>query len=367
MWMLLGEAKSKCEHIAGTPLWPEFAKELHEVFLAKGARATTAIEGNTLSEEEVRQLIDGELTLPPSREYLATEVENILRACNHIVDEIRLGNRIELTPARIAELNQDVLNGLEVPESVVPGEIRQIVVGVGHYRAPAPLECQQLLGSLCDWVNGPDFVPSQKEMRLPYAFLKAILVHLYIAWIHPFGDGNGRTARLLEFQILVGSGVPSPAAHLLSNHYNLTRAEYYRQLDAASASGGELVPFIKYALQGLVDGLKLQLQTIKRQQLDLTWESYVYRRFGSTPSPAEVRRRLVALDLSKRADPVPLKEMMELSPRVAAQYGKRTQRALIRDLRDLITMGLIRKRTVGYVANKEQIYAFLPVTAKPDD
>ncbi|MBW2661693.1 MAG: Fic family protein, partial [Deltaproteobacteria bacterium] len=37
--------------------------------------------------------------------------------------------------------------------------------------------------------------------------------------MHPFGDGNGRTARLLEFEALLSSGVPAPSSQLLSNHY----------------------------------------------------------------------------------------------------------------------------------------------------
>ena len=55
----VGEAVSKIEHIAGVPLEPESARALHEVYLAKGALATTAIEGNTLSEEEVREHLKG--------------------------------------------------------------------------------------------------------------------------------------------------------------------------------------------------------------------------------------------------------------------------------------------------------------------
>ena len=50
VWMMLGEAQSKVDHIAGVPLRPDVARELHRVYLAKGAHATTAIEGNTLSE-----------------------------------------------------------------------------------------------------------------------------------------------------------------------------------------------------------------------------------------------------------------------------------------------------------------------------
>ena len=67
--MLLGEVQSKCEHIAGVPLRPATAEMLHRLYLAKGIQATTAIEGNTLSEDEVVRLIQGNLELPPSKEY----------------------------------------------------------------------------------------------------------------------------------------------------------------------------------------------------------------------------------------------------------------------------------------------------------
>jgi len=81
-WMSLGEAQSKCEHIAGVPLQPSTVKELKKMYLAKGLLATTAIEGNTLSEEEILELVDGKLELPPSKEYLAQEVKNIIDTCN---------------------------------------------------------------------------------------------------------------------------------------------------------------------------------------------------------------------------------------------------------------------------------------------
>ena len=88
-WLMLGECQSKCAHIAGVPLQPEVASDLYSLFLAKGALATTAIEGNTLSEEEVVKHLAGELKLPPSREYLGQEVDNIIAACNSILAEVR--------------------------------------------------------------------------------------------------------------------------------------------------------------------------------------------------------------------------------------------------------------------------------------
>src|SRR5436305_1872818 len=63
LWLMLGECQSKCEHLAKYPLRPEVADEIHRMYLAKGVLATTAIEGNTLTEEEVRQIIEGKLKL----------------------------------------------------------------------------------------------------------------------------------------------------------------------------------------------------------------------------------------------------------------------------------------------------------------
>ena len=83
-WMKLGECTSKIEHISRVPLVHDSADDLYKIYLAKGVQATTAIEGNTLSEEQVRQHIEGVLELPPSQEYLAQEVDNILKAINAI-------------------------------------------------------------------------------------------------------------------------------------------------------------------------------------------------------------------------------------------------------------------------------------------
>jgi Fic family protein len=69
-----------------------------------------------------------------------------------------------------------------------------------------------------------------------------------------------------------------PAAHLLSNHYNETRSEYYRQLDMASRSGGDVIPFIRYAMQGFVDGLRDQINLVRDQQLHVAWINFVYDR-----------------------------------------------------------------------------------------
>jgi len=365
LWMLLGEAASKSEHIAGVPLQPDVAQRLHQLYLAKGVLATTAIEGNTLSQEQVERHLEGKLELPPSKQYLAREIENIVRACNQIGEEVIARGAIELTPEQIKRFNAQVLSGLAMEEGGVAGEYRAHAVGVARYRGAPAEDCEYLVERLCRWINGPEFQPVG-DSALAVAVLKAVIMHLYIAWIHPFGDGNGRTARLVEFQLLVSAGVPTPAAHLLSNHYNETRTEYYRRLDEASRSGGDVIPFILYAVQGFVDELRSQLELVKRQQLKIAWEHYVHKMLPVRTS-SEGRRLRLVLDLSDQAEPVPKSQIPRMSARVAELYAKKTTKTLTRDVNALLDMKLLRKEAGGYVSNRESILAFLPARAKRSD
>ncbi len=363
LWMQLGEAQSKCQHISGVPLMPATAKELYKIFLAKGALATAAIEGNTLTEEEVKKHLDGELKLPPSKEYLKQEVSNIIDACNSIGKEIINAETTDLTTDKIKQYNSWILKDLPLGEDVEPGVVRKHSVGVGTYRGAPAEDCEFLVEKLCEWLN-KDFKSPNDDEIIIYGLLKAIVCHVYIAWIHPFGDGNGRTARLLEFEILLSSGVPAPSAQLLSNHYNQTRTEYYRNLDASHKSGGDIFPFIMYAIQGFIDGLVGQLELIQEQQLHVHWMDYIHFIFSNKDSATDIRRRRLVVDLSGLDDHVIPSKARHISPIIAEAYASLTEKTLTRDINALIGLGLIVKTSKGLIANKNLMRAFLPPKRK---
>jgi Fic family protein len=357
-WISLGEAQSKCVHISGVPLRPAVAQQLHMVYLAKGVLATTAIEGNTLTEAEVIKHLEGKLKLPPSKEYLAKEIDNIIVACDKIATDILIHNKAEISVDIIKNYNKLVLDGLSLNESIVPGQVRNYSVGIGGYRAAPAEDCEYLLQKLCSWLN--EF-PIPENNRITFGILKAIIAHIYFVWIHPFGDGNGRTARLIEFQILLEAGVPTPAAHLLSNFYNQTRTEYYRQLDKTTKMKGNISDFIKYASSGFVDQLKEQLDIIRLQQWDIVWRNYVHEMFKDQTSEAAVRQRRLALDLSFSTDEsIRISKIPEISTRMATAYAKKTRKTMVRDINKLINIGLLERTKEGVRAKREIILAFLP-------
>ena len=185
--------------------------------------------------------------------------------------------------------------------------------------------------------------------------VKAIVAHLYLVWIHPFGDGNGRTARLLELQLLLSAGFPTPATQLLSNHYNQTRSEYYRQLNAASRSG-DPIPFVTYALRGFVDGLAEQLDLIFAWQREDRWEQYVYQQFGELGTEADRRRLRLVLEVSRTSretgEPVVRADMRWLTPKLAKAYNNKTDKTLTRDLNEIRKLELLIRERRGYRPNE---------------
>jgi Fic family protein len=360
-WIQLGECAAKCDQISSVPLRPAVKDELQLVYLAKGIQATTAIEGNTLTEEEVRKIIEKKSQIPPSKEYLEQEIENILKACNLIAQHIRNDLQVSITPQKIREYNLIVLENLSTPDNVQPGEFRQHNVTVGRYLAPNPSDVPLLVEKLCNWLNSVEFEAIEGLHPISLAIIRAIIAHLYISWIHPFGDGNGRTARLIEFKILAQSGVPLPAAHLLSNHYNSTRTEYYNQLDRTSKAGGKVTDFVAYAVQGFLDGLNEQLGKILEQQIQIALENYIHDKFRDKPGKTWRRRKHLALDLASvnkatSKDDVPL-----LSKRLNDSYKIKNPVTISRDLNKLLEMDLIERINDKYQINKKRIMAFLPL------
>ncbi|MGH3712830.1 MAG: Fic family protein [Micromonosporaceae bacterium] len=358
-WINIGEAWSKCDHIAGVPLKPDIADMLHRVYLVKGVHATTQIEGNTLSESEVDRRVDGDLDLPESQEYLGTEVDNILHGCDMIAHDLAAGNDMKLDTRKVKLFNAIVLDNLPLEEGVKPGQVRQGSVVVGNsYRGAPWQECDYLLDRMSEWLDEivrdiPD------EYLRPMKLIRAILAHLYLAWIHPFGDGNGRTARLVEFQLLAESGFPTPACHLLSNYYNRTRQMYYRVLAETSRPPYPVHRFVSYALRGFVEELREQLQVIRVQQHHVAWVNYVHERFRNATSSTSHRQRELVLALDDTFTSI--SDLRRLTPSLAEQYAGKQQKTITRDVNALIKLGLVQRGRAGIRPRMELLKAFLPI------
>jgi len=357
----LGQCRAIVAAISEVPLRPEVRNRLLAVSLRKGAQATTAIEGNTLSDDEIERVMRGE-SLPPSKEYQAGEVRNVIEAMNDLLAEVAVDRQQALVSADLirgfhAMIGRDLGQHLDA----IPGQFRADRRIVGTYRCPAPEDVPDLVEQLCAWLPAQFGFPSGRQ-SFRDAVVQAIVTHVYIEWIHPFGDGNGRTGRLVEFYILLRAGLPNIASHVLSNHYNETRAEYYRQLEGASHDK-DLTGFITYAVQGFRDGLDTILATVQREQFTTAWRSFIYDRFAEQKYRKKVFKRRRNLVLSLPIDrELTLEEIQLVNTLVARDYAALSERTLQRDLDAVIEMDLVRKTEDGrYRANADELRKHMPV------
>jgi Fic family protein len=365
--MRLGEAFSKCQHLAGTPLTPRVAQNLATVYLSKGVMATTAIEGNTLTAEEVQKILANEIKLPPSQQYLEQEVRNIANVLNAIYKaSAESPEPFRLSSAWLRKQNRLILEDIDCEDHVHPGEFTTRPLAVGNYRGAPPEDVPYLIDRLCDWLNTflliVDDPGKTADDRFVHAFFAAAIGHLYIAWIHPFGDGNGRTARALECAVLANSGiVPVVSASLLSDHYNKTRALYYRQLSQASSHADGVMGFIRYAADGFVDMLREQISSVQQMQREIAWISFVHEVFsGETQGDATKRRRTLVLSLPD--SPTPSSKLRRLTPELAEMYAAKSQKTVSHDVNKLKKLHLIRQTPEGYVPMIWVMDAFIPPT-----
>lgn len=366
-WMVMGEAWAMCRQFAGTPLQPDTAERLYQVALVKGVQGTTAIEGNTLTEEQISGILRGTYEAPPSRAYQEREVRNVIAALNSIASQLVTGQELHITLELICEFNRQVLINTEHDEEAVPGEVRSHSVGVGRYRGAPAEDCDHLLQRLADWLESDTFESDDPAIAFALAIARAVCAHLYIAWIHPFGDGNGRTARLLEFVLLARTGmIPMSAAHVLSNHYNLTRDQYQRELSRSSRDNS-ITGFVVYATQGLIDGLRGQAELVRENQLRVTWINHVHETMNKFPQgPTRTRQRSLVLALPS-GKTVTRSALPGLAPEVAAAYAKVGPRTLSRDLNRLADAELIVREGRGWRSNEDIIRAFMPPSVPATD
>ena len=349
---LLGQCEAYIEAIKNTPILPAYYQKLMQLSLRKGVQATTAIEGNTLTEEEIQAIIDGE-KLPPSKEYQAKEIKNMVDACNKLFKEVVIDKNVNtISEQLLCDFHKMVGKDLGEYFSAIPGRFRTLNVTVGNYRCPDYMDVEMLVKNFCQWIQ-EEF--RYKNQNFSNIIIQAIVSHLYIEIIHPFGDGNGRTGRLVEFYILLRGGLPNIASHILSNHYNETREEYYHYLKSATKKR-DLTDFIHYALLGLRDGLFQTLKQVQKGQLEITWKKMIYDKFDEINGKYRkdikdrLKRLILGLDMYEVVIPND----------IAKKYYDNVSLQMIKsDIKKLIELDLLKTTENGLYPNIDILNAML--------
>ena len=203
---------------------------------------SNAIEGNTLTLGETKAILLDGITISgkPLREHL--EVVNH-REAMRLMERLAATNK-PLEISEILDIHKIILTGIQSENAGVFRSVRVRVLGSEHV-FPNPVKVPELMQ---DFVNKINSFEGHEVLRATHA-------HYHLVAIHPFVDGNGRTARLLMNLLLIRSGYP-PALLPVT-----MRGQYYDALE--SANKGQLEPFeiliaevVKSSLENILDYLK---------------------------------------------------------------------------------------------------------------
>jgi len=196
--------------------------------LRESARLTathysTQIEGNMLTEQQVGDVIKGSSF--PNRERDEREVKNYFQALAY-VDELIAVSGAEINEQDIQALHGLVMEGHSKHSPYRDGQnvIRNSADGGIVYMPPEAPDVPGLMQELVQWLNS-----EIRKNELPAPIIAA-LVHYQFATIHPYYDGNGRTARLLTNLVLHKSGYGLKGIYSLEEYYARDLGGYYNAL-----------------------------------------------------------------------------------------------------------------------------------------
>jgi len=251
---LLSEAKILYRIIAGIPILPDLAARLEEDLIKRSIFGTAAIEGNPLSEEDVEKVLLEE-EFSSKKQKAEKQITNLKIAYQIIKNTPFSGSPVVLKEDLIKELNKIITTDCEEFDNI-PGAYRNAPVKVGDtahggvYTPPKAFDdIKNLMGHFIEWINSPELVAEDAAVR-------ACLAHYYLALIHPFGNGNGRTARAVEAIMLKSSGIRF-VPHMLSNFYYKNIDDYFWAFTKSERNDkNDITPFIEFFLTGLVASLE---------------------------------------------------------------------------------------------------------------
>ena len=237
-------ARAVVEH---TPLPPAAEAELRRLARIRSTHYSTRIEGNRLTLAEAQQVIEGEPAQFHGRERDVSEVKNYWNALLRV--EEWAAKKMPFTEELIQRLHALIEKGGRAkPTPYRDGQnvIRDSASGAIVYLPPEAKDVPALMAALIEWAN------SAGKEGLP-APLIAGLVHYQFVTIHPYYDGNGRTARLLATFILHRGGYGLNGFFSLEEHHARNLEGYYRSLAVhphhnyyEGRADADLTPWLEY-------------------------------------------------------------------------------------------------------------------------
>ena len=327
-------AKAAVMALKSMPYQRRWVDDLQEMQLKREVAGTSRIEGAEFTDSELDQ------AMHDSPEQLLTRSQKQAAACKKTYDWISSQEDDRSVNRKlILNIHTHIVTGAD-DDHCPPGKLRgpdhNVTFGTPRHRgADGGKECAAAFNALCAAVD--------QEFKRHDPLIQALALHYHVAAMHPFADGNGRTARALEALLLRRCGLKDTLFIAMSNYYYEEKNNYLDSLVKVRANNHDLTEFLNFGLRGIVQQCTRLTNIIQKEVKKALFRDMMHDLFGRKQTERKrviATRQMEILNLLLDVDYDFLGLWVKCDP---LYVGLKTpDKAFIRDLNQLISYGAIR-------------------------
>ncbi len=332
---LIGITEASKEVIMHAPLVPAWESKFRKEAMERTVHHGTHIEGNALSVEEVRDVLDGQEVIARDRDVQEViNYRNVLKFIDSVQLQIGTSGKYNFTIETVLEIHRLITEKILPPESSGNFRERQVVIrntktGQISYTPPPAVEVPYLAEDLVNWINSD-------ECKQVHPILKAGIIHYEVARIHPFVDGNGRVARSVATLVMFLDGYDIRKFFSFEEYFDENPMQYYLTLQAVSnqlvldTHERDLTPWLEY----FTEGVAIELNHVKEKVQRISVDAKIKDKLGGQVMLNE--RQMIIMEYIHRHKGITNKEFRKIFP----DFSDDT---VLRELKFLRQKGLVKK------------------------
>jgi Fic family protein len=346
----LTDAKASVKSLKSVPFQRSWADALQEMQLKREVAGTSRIEGADFTEREL------DAAMMESPEQLRTRSQRQAAAAVSTYRWIaKLPDDQPINGDLIREVHRRIVTGAD-DDHCTPGKLRcrdeNVTFGIPKHRGAEG-------GDECDSAFEGLGAAIQKEFPKHDPLIQALALHYHFAAMHPFMDGNGRTARALEALVLQRSGLRETLFIAMSNYYYDEKTRYLSSLSEVRSQNHDLTAFLIFSLQGIAVQCGRLFDEIKAHLSKALFKNTAMTLFGRLKTKKKrviAQRQLVVLDYLMNVNEM---DLNELGDKTESSYQEldNPHKMFLRDLNNLIRLKAIKYRLLED-KDKEKQYKF---------
>ncbi len=331
----IGTIDASREVILNAPLIPAWEAKFRKEAMERSVHHGTHLEGNRLTEEEVKDVLEGNEVIARDRDIQEViNYRNVLKFIENIATQIGPNNPYVFTIETILEIHRITTERILPEESSGKFRLRQVVIkntktNQISFTPPPAAELPFLVEDLVSWINSD-------EVKELHPIIKAAIIHYELSRIHPFVDGNGRASRAVATLIMFLDGYDIRKFFSLEEYFDENPMDYYVTLQAVSnqlvidTHERDLTPWLEY----FVKGVAIELNRVKEKVKRISSDARVKDMLGEQVELNE--RQMIIMEYLHRHNSMMNKDFRKIFP----DFSDDT---VLRELKFLKQKGLIKK------------------------